>query len=72
VGRVSAMCASSNNQSPKVDVEIWDETGGVTLRFLGRREIKGISVGDLIVAKGVASDSEGKLIFINPEYTIFK
>jgi len=28
-----------------VEVEVWDESGGVTLQFLGRREITGLEVG---------------------------
>ena len=69
-GRVKLIRSSSKNQSPQVDIEIWDETGGLTLRFLGRSEIKGIEIGKLISASGLASESEGNIVFCNPEYTI--
>ena len=69
-GRVSAIRTSSNNQSPKVEVEIWDETGGVTLQFLGRREITGLEVGELLRAEGMVGESQGSLTILNPSYEI--
>lgn len=71
-GRVSAIRTSSNNQSPKVEVEIWDETGGVTLQFLGRREITGLEVGELLRAEGMVGESQGSLTILNPSYEIIK
>jgi hypothetical protein len=70
-GRVSAIRTSSNNQSPKVEVEIWDETGGVTLQFLGRREITGLEVGELLRAEGMVGESQGSLVILNPSYEIY-
>jgi amino acid transporter len=69
-GRVSAIRTSSNNQSPKVEIEIWDETGGVTLQFLGRREITGLEVGELLRAEGMVGESQGSLTILNPSYEI--
>ena len=69
-GRVSAIRTSSNNQSPKVEVEIWDESGGVTLQFLGRREITGLEVGELLRAEGMVGESQGSLTILNPSYEI--
>jgi amino acid transporter len=69
-GRVSAIRTSSNNQSPKVEVEIWDETGGVTLQFLGRREISGLEVGEILRAEGMVGESQGSLTILNPSYEI--
>ena len=69
-GRVSAIRTSSNNQSPKVEVEIWDETGGVILQFLGRREITGLEVGELLRAEGMVGESQGSLTILNPSYEI--
>jgi amino acid transporter len=39
VGRVTAIRVAPQNSAPVLEVEIWDETGGVTLQFLGRREL---------------------------------
>ena len=69
-GQVSAIRTSSNNQSPKVEVEIWDETGGVTLQFLGRREITGLEVGEMLRAEGMVGESQGTLTILNPSYEI--
>lgn len=69
-GRVSAIRSSSANQSPTVEVEIWDETGGVTLQFIGRREITGLEVGEILRAEGMVGESEGNLTILNPSYEI--
>ena len=53
-----------------VDVEIWDTTGGITLQFLGRREIAGLEVGSTICAEGMVGEREGSLTILNPSYEI--
>ena len=56
--------------APTLEVEIWDETGGVTLQFLGRREIAGLEVGSLLQAEGMVGEQEGSLTILNPSYEI--
>jgi hypothetical protein len=51
-------------------VEIWDESGGVTLQFLGRREIAGLEVGTTLVAEGMVGEQDGALTILNPSYEI--
>ena len=69
-GRVSAIRSAPSNATPTVEVEIWDETGGVTLQFLGRREIAGLEVGATLRAEGMVGESEGSLTILNPSYEI--
>ena len=69
-GRVSAIRSAPSNSTPTVEVEIWDETGGVTLQFLGRREIAGLEVGATLRAEGMVGESEGSLTILNPSYEI--
>lgn len=69
-GKVSAIRSAPSNASPTVEVEIWDETGGVTLQFLGRREIAGLEVGATLRAEGMVGESEGSLTILNPSYEI--
>lgn len=69
-GRVSAIRTAPSGSTPKIDVEIWDETGGITLQFLGRREIAGVEVGKTICAEGMVGEQNGALTILNPSYEI--
>jgi hypothetical protein len=69
-GRESAIRSAPSNSTPTEEVEIWDETGGVTLQFLGRREIAGLEVGATLRAEGMVGESVGSLTILNPSYEI--
>jgi len=69
-GRVSSIKAAPSGSSPLVEVEVWDESGGVTLQFLGRREISGLDVGSQLKAEGMVGEDNGQLIILNPSYEI--
>jgi len=40
-GRVTSISTAPRGSAPMLQVEVWDQTGGITLNFLGRREIAG-------------------------------
>ena len=69
-GRVSLIKSAPSGSSPLVKVEVWDESGGVTLQFLGRREISGLDVGSQLKAEGMVGEDNGQLIILNPSYEI--
>jgi hypothetical protein len=69
-GRVSSIKSAPADSSPTVEVEVWDETGGVTLQFLGRREISGLDVGSQVKAEGMVGENNGQLVILNPSYEI--
>ena len=69
-GQVTAIRTAPSGGAPKVEVEIWDSTGGITLHFLGRREIAGLDVGSTICAEGMVGETEGSLTILNPSYEI--
>jgi amino acid transporter len=69
-GRVTSIRAAAQGSAPTVEVEIWDETGGVTLQFLGRREIAGLDVGSQLRAEGMVGETHGSLTILNPSYEI--
>jgi hypothetical protein len=69
-GRVNSIKSAPSNASPYVEVEVWDESGGVTLQFLGRREITGLEVGAQLRAEGMVGENNGQLIILNPSYEI--
>ncbi len=69
-GSVTAIRTAPSGGAPRVDVEVWDSTGGITLQFLGRREIAGLDVGSTICAEGMVGETEGSLTILNPSYEI--
>jgi len=69
-GVVNSIKSAPAGASPYVEVEIWDKTGGVTLQFLGRREISGLEVGAQLKAEGMVGENNGQLIILNPSYEI--
>lgn len=69
-GKVNSIKAAPSDSSPLVEVEIWDESGGVTLQFIGRREISGLEVGSEIRAEGMVGENNGQLVILNPSYEI--
>ena len=69
-GNVTAIRTAPSGGAPRVEVEIWDSTGGITLQFLGRREIAGLDVGSTICAEGMVGETEGSLTILNPSYEI--
>lgn len=70
VGKVTAIRPASMSSAPTLEVEIWDESGGVKLQFLGRREIAGLEVGSTLVAEGMVGEQDGSLTILNPSYEI--
>jgi len=71
-GHVTSIRTAPSGAAPVINVEIWDETGGVTLQFLGRREIRGLEIGTQLRAEGMVADNEGKMTILNPSYELLK
>jgi len=69
-GQVTSIRTAPSGGAPRVDVEVWDTTGGITLQFLGRREIAGLDVGSTICAEGMVGEDSGSLTILNPSYEI--
>ncbi|MFM6841367.1 MAG: amino acid permease [Candidatus Planktophila sp.] len=69
-GRVTSISTAPRGSAPSLHVEVWDETGGVTLNFLGRREIAGLEVGMEVRAEGMVGEEEGSLVILNPSYEL--
>jgi RecG-like helicase len=69
-GRVTSIKSAPRDSAPIVEVEVWDETGGVTLQFLGRREIAGLDIGSQLLAEGMVGEVNGSLTILNPSYEI--
>ena len=69
-GRVTSISTAPRGSAPMLQVEVWDQTGGITLSFLGRREIAGLEVGMEMRAEGMVGEEEGELTILNPSYEL--
>jgi len=69
-GRVASIKTAPSGSSPVLEIELWDESGGITLQFLGRREIAGLEVGSELRAEGMVGEENGALKILNPSYEL--
>jgi RecG-like helicase len=69
-GQVRAVRLAPMANSPSLEIELWDDTGGVTLVFFGRRHIPGIGAGTRMTAAGTVSERHGRLAISNPLYQL--
>ena len=65
-GRVRALRVQPWGGTPSLECTIVDDSGAITLVFLGRRDIAGVRVGTRLQAEGMVGDHHGKLAIINP------
>jgi hypothetical protein len=56
--------------SPVMELTISDGTGDVVVIFTGRRSISGLSHGRGVELTGVAHYEHGRLVMLNPAYTL--
>jgi amino acid transporter len=69
-GRIRSVYVGPVSGSPALEAELYDETGGITLVFLGRRSIPGIEPGAKIRVEGMVGETEGYLAMTNPSYRL--
>jgi hypothetical protein len=70
VGEVAAMQVKPRAGSPSLEVTVDDGSGRAVAVFSGRRRIAGIDPGRGILLEGVARDEGGRLVLLNPAYTL--
>lgn len=56
--------------TPALEADLFDGSGSVTLVWLGRRRITGISCGRRMMATGRVSTVEGRRVMYNPRYEL--
>ena len=69
-GRVRSMRVQPWSGVGSLECTIVDETGGLTLVFLGRSSIGGIRLGTQLVAEGTVAASRDRLAILNPVYDL--
>lgn len=55
---------------PTLEAELYDGSGTVTLIWLGRRTIAGLSPGRRLRAKGRVTSVDGRRVIYNPRYEL--
>lgn len=70
VGRLRSVTLRPVASAPAVEAELWDGTGRMTLLFLGRRRIPGITPGRTLVVTGRPILRDGEWSMVNPRYTL--
>jgi hypothetical protein len=69
-GRIRSVRVQPLAGIPTLECTVYDETGGLAVVFLGRREIPGIGPGTTLTAEGMVSDHQGRLAILNPDYQL--
>ena len=47
-----------------------DDTGGITVIFMGRSKLGGVRLGTMMDIEGMVIESRGRLAVMNPSYTL--
>ena len=68
-GRVKLVQAGSAGGT-SLEVQLFDDTGGMRLLFFGRTRIAGLSPGALVRAQGRVGEYKGHLALANPTYEL--
>jgi len=69
-GMISVLTLKPRNQTPWLEAEFTDGSGTVTLIWMGRRQIAGISAGRTLTVSGRVSDVDGQRRLYNPRYEL--
>ena len=54
----------------RLEAELRDGTGAVTLIWMGRRRIPGLRAGRRISVEGMITEADGRRVIYNPRYTV--
>jgi RecG-like helicase len=69
-GTVQAITLSPEQDDRRLDVDLDDGTGNITLVWMGRRLIPGIEVGRRLDVWGTLTISDGRRVIFNPAYEL--
>lgn len=70
-GRVKALRVQPwADQIASLELTLADQTGGITVVFLGRRTLGGVHLGTHLVVEGMTSEHHRLLTILNPAYQL--
>jgi RecG-like helicase len=69
-GRIRSVRVRPWGDNPTLECVLVDETGGITLVFLARRQLAGIRPGTMLRAEGMVGAHQRRLAILNPVYEL--
>jgi hypothetical protein len=70
VGQVRSVRVAPLHDAPTVELVLVDETGAISVVFLGRRSIAGVQVGSRMLIEGTVGTHKARLAVLNPTYRL--
>jgi len=69
-GVIASVCLHPAHQSPSLEIVVSDDTGELTVVWLGRRAIPGIEAGRRIIVRGRLTHATTHPMIYNPRYIL--
>ena len=69
-GEIQGLQVVPRAGSPSLEVTISDGTGRAVAVFTGRKHLAGVDPGRAIVVTGVGRKERGRVLLVNPAYTL--
>jgi hypothetical protein len=69
-GRVRSVRVRPWADSPTLEIVLVDDTGGITVVFLARRQVGGVRPGTVMSVEGMVGAHDRKLAILNPVYEL--
>ncbi len=69
-GQVRSVRVAPQHDAPTLELVIVDDTGAISVVFLGRRGIAGLRVGSRVVVDGTVGIHKSRLALLNPTYRL--
>lgn len=69
-GRLTILTVNPSSRHRWLEAELDDGTGTVTLIWMGRHRIAGVTPGRLLRASGLISEWGGRRVIFNPRYEL--
>ena len=69
-GEVRSVRIVSQHDSPTLELVLVDDSGALSIVFLGRRQIAGVDVGTRLEASGTVGVFRNRLAMLNPSYEL--
>jgi len=69
-GSLRSVCLCPVGSAPRLEAEMFDGTGRISLIWMGRRRIPGIDAGRSMVVMGRLTEVNGRVAMFNPRYEL--
>jgi len=69
-GRVRSVRVAPLHDSPTLELVLIDDTGAISVVFLGRRALAGVEVGTEMRVEGMVGVHKTRLAILNPTYQL--